>query len=1578
MHFFRATVFATVLLAAISIAPAHTILIEAESFENLGGWVVDQQFMDQMGSPYLLAHGLGQAIEDAATTVTFPAGGKYRIWVRTRDWAATWNNPEPAKKSRITEPRCMTCHRVDTADPPGKFQVLIDGKALPTVFGTEGTDWHWQDGGTVENAKEKVTLALRDLTGFEGRCDAIVFTTDTDFRPPDTGEDLAAFRRKMLGLAEEPQDAGQFDLVVLGGGMAGTCAAVSAARLGLQVALVQDRPVLGGNNSSEVRVHLNGQINLPPYPALGDVVKELDSGKRGNAQPAENYDDQKKLAVIQAEKNIHLFLNTHVYRVEKDGSRIVAVVGKDIRTGKELRFSGWLFADCTGDGTVGFLAGADSRIGREPQSETGETLAPEKPDNLTLGTSVQWYCAKTEQPVSFPECPWSLKFTEESCQHATRGDWNWETGFGRDQIAKAEHIRDYALRAIYGNWAFLKNSSQRKAEYADQKLAWAAYIVGKRESRRLLGDVILQQQDIQDRREFPDAFVTTTWTIDLHYPDPKNTEHFRNGEFRSIAKFTPIEPYAIPYRCLYSRNIENLFMAGRDISVTHVALGTTRVMRTCGMMGELVGMAASVGRKHSTTPRGVYQNHLDELKALAQCGVGKTASQQTSGLPRLKVSDNGRFLVTDKGEPFFWLGDTAWMLRTIPSAEVDYYMSNRVQHHFNVIQVHCGFNVTDYAGNQPFSEDNTDAPNEVFWRNIDTIVKKAHDSRLYIALVPMWGDEYRKAFGNDSQKAYRFGQWIGKRYASHRHVFWIVSGEYDAINGYRLPISAAQKSIFISMARGLREAHNGAQLMTMHPGAARTSSKDFHEEPWLDFNMLQSGHLIDSAVYKMPDTYELIARDYALALTKPVLDGEPIYEDTPDGIWVHRDMNRPRAGALAVRRKAYWAVFAGAFGHTYGHNDVYSFFEPAYPGQIQTLPKGPGQRSSWKTALDAPGAAQMKHLRLLMESRSHLDRIPDQSLIAGGQGTGLKHVQATRAIDGRWAMVYLPAETPVTIAMDKLAGPKVNASWFDPGTAKTEPTGVFANIGTREFTPPSSGEASDWVLVLDGKTDSDKDFMQALENGRLANEGFVRCQRFVQGWLKYADPKTGLIPRNLTKDKDIWNAQDAAADNYPFMVLTAAITDRQLFNGRMLDMLRAETKLTSRIGNLPDTYSFSQQGFAQAEPDITRIIFGSAEYVKDGLLPLTEWLGKSPWCDRMLAILDDIWKHAPIETKYGRIISTNVEVNGEMLQTLSRIYWMTGEKKYLDWAIRLGDYYLLDGHHPTRDEKMLRLRDHGCEIISGLCELYATVHSALPEKKQAYEKPMHQMLDRILEVARNEYGLFYNWVDPQTGQHDKNLADTWGYDFNGYYTVYLIDKTPAYRDAAIKALSNLNEHYRNYPWEGSGADGYADSIESALNLYNREPVPSVADWLDSEIKRMWNIQKQDGVIEGWHGDGNFARTTIMYCLWKTAGLTIAPWRQDVIFGAVQDGDSLKIALRAENAWQGKLIFDVPRHKVNMRLPLDWPRINQFPQWFTVEADKTYTIYDLTGNSKARHKGRQLSEGVGVKLQPGAERLLAAQ
>jgi len=607
------------------------VLVEAESFADRGGWVVDTQSFDQIGSAYLLAHGLGVPVQDAETTIELPEPGRYRVWVRTRDWVAPWNAP----------------------GAPGKFQLLIDGQPIGTTFGTEGADWHWQDGGFVEITKRQVSLALHDLTGFDGRCDAIFFSRDPTFKPPNELAKLDPWRRHMLGLPDVPPDAGQFDLVVVGGGIAGCCAAVSAARLGVKVALIQNRPVLGGNNSSEVRVGLSGRIHLPPYPRLGDLVDELgpigywnwrealadptsprsrrileaierDPRKKiHNAGPASNYCDEKKLRVVTAEPNLRLFLNMHAYRVEKDGPRIKAVIARSTLDGRELRFPARWFVDCTGDANLGYLAGADYRVGRESRAETGEPLAPEKPDNMVMGASVQWYSVLEDKPSPFPRCPWAVQFSEQTCQPVIRGDWDWETGMNRDQVTEIELIRDYALRVIYGNWSYLKNDYSRKRRFARRRLAWVAYIAGKRESRRLLGEVILKQQDIVERRPYPDACVTTTWPIDLHFPHPENSKHFPGAEFRSIARNLHIKPYAIPFRCLYSRNVPNLFMAGRNISVTHVALGTVRVQRTTGMMGEVVGMAASLCKKYNVDPRDVYRKHLDELKELMRRGVGK-------------------------------------------------------------------------------------------------------------------------------------------------------------------------------------------------------------------------------------------------------------------------------------------------------------------------------------------------------------------------------------------------------------------------------------------------------------------------------------------------------------------------------------------------------------------------------------------------------------------------------------------------------------------------------------------------------------------------------------------------------------------------------------------------------------------------------------------------------------------------------------------------------------------------------------------------------------------------------------------
>ncbi|WP_293674525.1 FAD-dependent oxidoreductase [uncultured Parabacteroides sp.] len=606
-------IFTLLLLVSLGNIRAADLFVEAENFSNKGGWVVDQQFMDLMGSPYMLAHGMGIPVDDAYTEVTFPEKGEYYVYVRTYNWTSPWKKGEG----------------------PGKFSLSVAGKKMTSPLGAEGSAWMWQIAGKVSVKNLKTVIKLHDLTGFDGRCDAIYFTTEEGKVPPSDMKALEAFRRTALGLPDEAPVAGQYDLVVVGGGIAGISAAVSAARLGCKVALINDRPVLGGNNSSEIRVHLGGRIEAGPYKELGNLQKEFGPTRGGNAQPGDYYEDDKKSELVANEKNITLFSNYRAIGVQMDGQKIRSVIAKHIETGQEQRFEAPLFSDCTGDGTIGYLAGADYRMGRESRDEFGESTAPEKADKMTMGASVQWYSVDDKKPSSFPAFSYGVEFNDKNSEKVMMGEWTWETGMNYDQIKDFERIRDYGLLVVYSNWSYLKNGMKENSQYRNRKLGWVAYVSGKRESRRLMGDYILKEDDIRKHVVHEDGTAASTWTIDLHYPDPANTANFPDQEFKSIAKHIEIYPYPIPYRCLYSRNVDNLFMAGRNISVTHVALGTVRVMRTTGMMGEVVGMAASLCKKYNVNPRGVYRSYLNDLKELMKEGVGK------KGLPNNQHYNEG-------------------------------------------------------------------------------------------------------------------------------------------------------------------------------------------------------------------------------------------------------------------------------------------------------------------------------------------------------------------------------------------------------------------------------------------------------------------------------------------------------------------------------------------------------------------------------------------------------------------------------------------------------------------------------------------------------------------------------------------------------------------------------------------------------------------------------------------------------------------------------------------------------------------------------------------------------------------------
>ena len=559
-----------------------TILVEAESFVQPGAWGLDTQFIREMGSPYLIAHGLGKPVADATTKVAIPSAGTYRVFVRTKDWVARWNAP----------------------GTPGKFQVLVNGKALAETFGTKGDSWGWQDGGTVALPAGEATVALHDLTGFDGRCDCIVFTTEA-IPPPNDSAILADWRRTTLGLPAEPIAKGPYDLVVVGGGYAGMGAALSAARMGLKVALIQDRGVLGGNGSSEVRVWAMGLIRRGKYPRIGEIIEEFcDHAKKSPGTYAE-FGDEKKEKIVRAEPNIDLFLNTHAFAVQKEGSAIKSVTCLDTKTGREVRFTGKFFCDATGHATIGHLAGAETVM--EPKGR--------------MGMSNMWAWDELESPQAFPETPWALPLTMDDFPYPKdhHGQWFWESGFDKDPLADAEGIRDWNLRAVYGAFNAMKNGDGA-ADHKNAVLTWVAYVGGPRESRRILGDVVLTQDDIVSKKEFPDGCVPSTWSIDLHYPKNEYADKFPDNPFISIAvhdnRVDRNYGYPVPYRCFYSKDIDNLFTAGRCVSVTHEALGSVRVMKTCGMMGEVVGKAASVAVKHGTNPRGVFEKHWSEMDEL--------------------------------------------------------------------------------------------------------------------------------------------------------------------------------------------------------------------------------------------------------------------------------------------------------------------------------------------------------------------------------------------------------------------------------------------------------------------------------------------------------------------------------------------------------------------------------------------------------------------------------------------------------------------------------------------------------------------------------------------------------------------------------------------------------------------------------------------------------------------------------------------------------------------------------------------------------------------------------------------------
>ena len=578
--------------------------VEAESFQDCGGWTIDSQSMEVIHSAYLMAHGLGVPVKDAETTVTVDESGDYRIWVLTRDWTSVWG----------------------VQDPAGKFQIGIDGSFLSEILGTNGPSWGWQKAGSLYLKTGKHTLSLHDLTGLNGRADAVYLTSDGDV-PCDEQAAIAEMRRDLNWQAVK-DDPTEYDLIVVGAGVAGICTALAAMRTGSKVLLIHDRGVLGGCNSSEVRVCMGGEIKLEPYPEIGNVVREIAPVMGSPSKfDAKYYEDDRKALAFEtvygdeAAHTVRYWESLTDAEYDKAAKRIRSIVCTDVRTGRKTRYRGKLYEDVSGDALLCRLCGCETLYGREARGRFSESLAPAEAQKLVMGQSLRWYTEETEEDCPFPDLEWNLGITDETCLHVVNGDWEQETGFSRDMVKETEYIRDFGLRAILSNWSYQKNRDARRSEYAKRRLVWISALGGKRESYRVIGDFILTQNEIEAHTPMEDGTACMTWSIDMHFPECDNVKQFEEP-FRSYAYHRGYgDPYPIPYRCLYARDADNLFLGGRIVSASHVAFSALRVMRTLGSLGEVTGIAASLCKKFGCTPRQIYTEHLDALREALTKGV---------------------------------------------------------------------------------------------------------------------------------------------------------------------------------------------------------------------------------------------------------------------------------------------------------------------------------------------------------------------------------------------------------------------------------------------------------------------------------------------------------------------------------------------------------------------------------------------------------------------------------------------------------------------------------------------------------------------------------------------------------------------------------------------------------------------------------------------------------------------------------------------------------------------------------------------------------------------------------------------
>ena len=575
----------------------ETIWIDALEFDNYGGFIKDTQFVGEMGQGYLMADGVGEPVDPAVVKFNVKENGYYRFFIRTKNWCVGH-------------------------DPDG-LQIAVDDVIYPHISGVmQITGWYFEVAADFELEAGEHELKVYDTTGWCGRFADIVITNDYDYTPSPEVNKLKKQRAQIKGIETTVIEHCGYDLIVAGSGAAAVVAAIAAARNGSKVALLSGRPVLGGNGSDESKVSYDGAATQGFHET--GIIYQIKCYVLAQKVTW----SQAFLHFVELEENIDLYLDMYAIDAETEKNVIESVLAQDTNNMTEHRFYADYYVDGTGDGWLGYYADAKYRIGREASFQHGESFAPEVADGNTMSgcatraieslndTICCYYAEEAEEEVPFVAPTWVFKLPEGEELGRTpawleRGTWWLENRNDYDDLWEAEYVRDAFIRITAGYFDWMKNSWKEKERAKNYKLSLLSTYVAKRESRRLIGDYIMTQNDYDGKTFFEDEVCYTGWRMDVHHV--KGIFSGKAGEF-TVNQEVPLTP--VPFRCLYSKNIENLMMAGRNISVTHMALGSTRTQLTTATMGQAVGTAAALCKKYCLMPRELGKTKIKELQQI--------------------------------------------------------------------------------------------------------------------------------------------------------------------------------------------------------------------------------------------------------------------------------------------------------------------------------------------------------------------------------------------------------------------------------------------------------------------------------------------------------------------------------------------------------------------------------------------------------------------------------------------------------------------------------------------------------------------------------------------------------------------------------------------------------------------------------------------------------------------------------------------------------------------------------------------------------------------------------------------------